>query len=77
MSHRLQILIPESLAARLRQVAQRNRVSQGEWVRRNIERAINEDRAASDPVSALVALDAPTADLAQMLAEIEAGRAGP
>lgn len=76
MSHRLQILIPESLAARLRQVAQRNRVSQGEWVRRNIERAINEDRAACDPVSALVALDAPTADLVQMLAEIESGRAG-
>lgn len=77
MSHRLQVLIPETLAARLRQAAQRTRLSQGEWVRRKIERALDEERAVSDPLSALSALDAPTADLDQMLAEIESGRAGP
>ncbi|HET6630222.1 MAG TPA: hypothetical protein VFG91_10645 [Woeseiaceae bacterium] len=76
MSHRLQVLIPESLAARLRQAAQRSRLSQGEWVRRKIERALEEERAASDPLAALAALEAPTADLEQMLAEIESGRAG-
>lgn len=76
MSHRLQVLIPESLAARLRQAAERSRVSQGEWVRRKIERALEEERVASDPLAALASLDAPTADLEQMLAEIESGRAG-
>lgn len=76
MSHRLQVLIPESLAARLRQVAERNRMSQGEWVRRKIERALDEERVASDPLAALASLEAPTADLEQMLAEIESGRAG-
>jgi hypothetical protein len=75
MSHRLQVLIPERLAARLRQAAQRSRVSQGEWVRRNIERALDDERVASDPLAALAELEAPTADLEQMLAEIETGRA--
>jgi hypothetical protein len=75
MSHRLQVLIPERLAARLRQAAQRNRVSQGEWVRRKIERALDDERVASDPLAALAELEAPTADLEQMLAEIETGRA--
>jgi hypothetical protein len=68
-------LIPEGLAARLRQAAQRSRVSQGEWVRRKIERALDEERVASDPLAALAELEAPTADLEQMLAEIETGRA--
>jgi hypothetical protein len=76
MSHRLQVLIPESLAARLRQVAERNRISQGEWVRRKIERALDEERVSSDPLATLASLEAPTADLEQMLAEIESGRAG-
>jgi len=76
MSHRLQVLIPESLAARLRQVAERNRISQGEWVRRKIELALDEERVSSDPLATLASLEAPTADLEQMLAEIESGRAG-
>lgn len=74
MSHRLQVLIPETLAARLRQAAERSRVSQGEWVRRRIERALDEERVASDPLAALANLEAPTADLEQMLGEIESGR---
>ena len=62
--HRLQVLVTDALAARLRQAAERQRVSQGEWVRRALERALAE----------LASLDAPTADLEQMLEEIEAGR---
>jgi hypothetical protein len=33
MSHRLQVLIPPELDAKLAKAAQRGRVSKGEWVR--------------------------------------------
>lgn len=74
MSIRLQILVPEGLDARVRKAAQRARLSKGAWVRRAIERAIADDRVAGDPLSRLAALGAPTGDIDQMLAEIEAGR---
>jgi predicted transcriptional regulator len=78
MSHRLQVLIPEELEARLRKAAQRNRVSKGEWVRRAIEDGLKRgggSRAKGDALDRLFALEAPVADIDQMLAEIEAGRA--
>jgi len=71
----MQILVPQGLDARVRKAAQRGRLSKGEWVRRAIERALAEGGPAVDPVSALAALGAPTGDIEQMLAEIEAGRA--
>lgn len=74
MSHRLQVLIPQGLHARLRKAAQRGRVSRGEWVRRAIERSLKDERAVSDPLEQLERLGAPTADIEAMLAEIEAGR---
>ncbi len=74
MSHRLQVLIPELLEARVRKASERRRISQGEWVRRAIERALTDDEATEDPLSQLAGLGAPTADIDQMLAEIEAGR---
>ena len=74
MSHRLQVLIPERLEARVRKASQRNRISKGEWVRRAIERALADECAISDPLARLSGLGAPTADIDQMLAEIEAGR---
>jgi hypothetical protein len=74
MSNRLQVLVPEGLDARLRKAAQRNAVSVGEWVRRAIERSLADDRLPTDPVATLANLGAPTADIDQMLAEIEAGR---
>ncbi len=74
MSYRLQVLIPEGLEARLRKAAQRTRVSKGEWVRRAIERTLREKSPATDPLDALSRLGAPTGDIEQMLAEIEAGR---
>lgn len=74
MSHRLQVLIPPGLDARIHKAAQRSRLSKGEWVRRALESALTQDRPTSDPLARLADLGAPTADIEQMLAEIEAGR---
>jgi hypothetical protein len=74
MSSRLQVLVPETLDAKLRKAAQRGQVSVGEFVRRAIERALAEDRLPADPVACLASLGGPTGDIDQMLADIEAGR---
>jgi hypothetical protein len=74
MSKRLQVLIPEGLDARVTKAAQRKRVSKGEWVRRAIERALDTRHDEPDPVDRLARLGAPTGDIDQMLAEIDAGR---
>ena len=74
MSHRLQVLIPKGLDARVAKAAQRRRISKGEWVRRAIEQALTEGPREVDALKRLEALGAPTADVSQMLAEIEAGR---
>ena len=77
MSHRLQVLIPPQLDARLRKAAQRSRVSKGEWVRRAIEDALRRRTrrpAPADPLARLASMDAPTGDIDRMLAEIESGR---
>jgi hypothetical protein len=76
MSHRLQVLIPEDLDMQLRKAAQRNRVSKGEWVRRALRLSVVPAKRgkASDPVARLASLNAPTADIEQMLSEIESGR---
>jgi len=47
-------------------------VSKGEWVRRAVEEVLR--KSVEDPVARLASLGAPTADVEQMLAEIEAGR---
>ncbi len=74
MSERLQILVSPELSRRIRKAAERNRMSRSRWVRGLIERALAEDGAERDPLAALSRLDAPTADIEDMLAEIEAGR---
>lgn len=74
MSIRLQILVPVALQRRVRKAAQRRRLSTGAWVREAIERALKEDRPAADPLDRLGSLGAPTGDIDQMLAEIDAGR---
>jgi hypothetical protein len=43
-------------------------------VRRALEEALASDRRGPDPLARLSSLGAPTADIGQMLAEIEAGR---
>ncbi|UCF67658.1 MAG: ribbon-helix-helix protein, CopG family [Acidobacteriota bacterium] len=81
MSHRLQVLIPEELHARIRKAAQRCGVSKGEWVRRAIEAFLIRPRDeaaagtdAADPLARLASLNAPTGDVDRILSEIESGR---
>jgi hypothetical protein len=77
MSHRLQVLITPQLDAQLSKAAQRSRLSKGEWVRRALNEALRRSTNGTpspDPVNGLSALQGPTADIDQMLAEIEAGR---
>jgi hypothetical protein len=77
MSHRLQVLIPPELDAQLSKAAQRSSMSKGEWVRRALKESLRRSGKggpSSDPVARLAKLNAPTADIDQMLAEIVAGR---
>lgn len=74
MSTRLQVLIPETLDRQIRKAALRRRLSTGAWVREALERALAEPSKGGDPLAQLAELGAPTADIEQMLAEIEAGR---
>lgn len=71
MSHRLQVLIPEELDLALTQAAARSRVSKGEFVRSALEAALAGQIAEADPISALAAINAPTADIDQMVSEID------
>ncbi len=73
-SVRLQVLIPPGLDARIRKAAQRRSVSKGEWVRQALETILAGGGRGPDPLARLSSLGAPTADIDQMLAEIEAGR---
>ncbi len=77
MSHRLQVLVPPELDAQLRKAARRSRMSKGEWVRRVLKEAVQRSAkgtAGRDPLTRLAGLHGPTADIDQMLSEIEAGR---
>jgi hypothetical protein len=79
MSHRLQVLVPEELDAQIEKAAQRSRTSKGAWVRQAIESALKNrhpgESASSDPLARMASLGAPTADIDDMIAEIESGRA--
>ena len=74
MSVRLQVLVSEGLDRQIHKAAQRNRLSTSAWVRKAIERALVEDHPVGEALERLARLEAPTADIDQMLAEIEAGR---
>lgn len=49
-------------------------MSKGAWVRKVLETALDQESSGEDPLARLSALGAPTADISQMLSEIEAGR---
>jgi len=74
MSSRLQIIVPDDLEQDVRRAARRRHLSTSAWVRQAIERHLVADRPAIDPLDRLAALGAPTADIEQMLEEIDAGR---
>lgn len=73
-SHRLEVLIPPLLDVQVRQAAERRRLSKGEWVRRAIEKALDEPDTNVDPLAKLRRLLAPTAGIRRMPAEIQAAR---
>ena len=78
MSTRLQVILSEHEAASLKELAAREGVSVSEWVRRSLREASrrqtsgkSEERLAAISVGA--AYSFPTADIDDMLAEIERG----
>jgi hypothetical protein len=71
------MLIPPNFDARLRKAAQRSRVSRAAWVRNALEQALRLPGGVGtddDPLARPESLAGPTADIAQMLSEIDAGR---
>jgi hypothetical protein len=74
MSHRLQVQIPEALAVAISEAAQRRKLSKGQWVRCALELALERERLAQDPLEQHAALETPTADIGQMLGEIQSAR---
>ncbi len=81
MSKRLQVLLPEPDMDEIRKLARRERVTVGEWVRRALREA-RSHRSVLEPQSKLksvrkaVQCSFPTADVGQMLEEIERGYQG-
>lgn len=81
MSKRLQVLLPDQEMADIQQLAERDGLTVGEWVRRVLREA-RADRPVVEPETKLKAVrraaeySFPTADVAQMLDEIERGYQG-
>ena len=78
MSKRLQVLIPDSEMEELQRLARREQLALGEWVRRalreaRLQRPEQEPQAKLKAVRKAVGYAFPTADIDQMLAEIEHG----
>jgi hypothetical protein len=81
MSKRLQVLIPDSEMSDIQRLAKSERLTVGEWVRRTLRDA-RASRPVIDPETKLKAVrrgakcSFPTADIDQMLGEIERGYQG-
>jgi hypothetical protein len=81
MSKRLQVLIPDSEMSDIQRLAKRESLTVGEWVRRTLRDA-RASRPAIAPETKLKAVrrgakySFPTADIEQMLNEIERGYQG-
>lgn len=78
MSKRLQVVLDEEEYAEIRRAAGRHRLTVSEWVRRTLRRARAAEPSVDagrklEAVRAAVRYEYPTADIAQMLREIEAG----
>lgn len=78
MAKRMQVLFEEDEYVEIRRVARRHRMTVAEWVRQALRRA-RRDEPAIDPRRKLAAVREasrgayPTADIGQMLEEIEGG----
>jgi hypothetical protein len=81
MSKRLQVLVPDQEMSDIQRLAKREHLTVGEWVRRALREA-RAKRPATEPDTKLKAIrraakhSFPTADVRQMLAEIERGYEG-
>jgi hypothetical protein len=81
MSKRLQVLLDESELREIQKAARRDGVTVAEWVRRVLRDArqegpVRETTRKLDAVRLAARHEYPTADIAQMLAEIERGYLG-
>jgi hypothetical protein len=78
MSKRLQVLLPDEEMAGIQSLARREHLTVGEWVRRTLREA-RARKPKSDPETKLKAVRRaaryafPTADIGQVLNEIERG----
>ena len=78
MSKRLQVLLPNQEMTDVQRLAHREHLTVGEWVRRTLREA-RENKPVNDPEMKLKAirrgaeLSFPSADIEQMLGEIERG----
>ena len=78
MTTRMQVLLEDDEFAEIRRVAKRHRMTVAEWVRQALRRA-RRDEPVADPKKKLAAVREaargayPTADIDQMLTEIESG----
>ncbi len=78
MSKRLQVLLADDEMSDIQLLARREHVSVGEWVRRTLREARSQ-QSVRDPAAKLAAIrraaeySFPTADIDQMLREIEQG----
>ena len=78
MSKRLQVLLEDVELAAIRKIARRNQMTTAEWVRQTLRRARRQEPTA-DTAKKLTVIrvaaryDFPTADIEQMLMEIEKG----
>jgi len=73
MSHRSNVSISAELDVKISAAAERGHMSKREWVQRALEESLHREGLIPDPVARLAKLNAPTADIDQMLAEIAAG----
>jgi len=78
MSKRLQVLLPDQEMSEIQRLAKRERVTVGEWVRRTLrearmKRPVIEPEAKLKSIRRAAAYSFPTADIDQMLTEIERG----
>jgi hypothetical protein len=78
MSKRLQVLVEDNELAEIQRTARRNRLTTAEWVRQALRDA-RKTQPSSDPGRKLAAVRAaarnsfPTADIGEMLRQIEQG----
>lgn len=64
--------LPPELEAEIETLAKLAHLSKDEWVRESLTKSVREQRLSA--VERMSRLNAPTCDIDQMLAEIEAGR---